>query len=102
MRIAILGSVVLPVPPPMQGGTEWVAYYQAKGLAKLGHEVTLLAAKGSLSEGYELVEVGGGFNQAQDKLNADASVESSRKLRLENVHLSQVLERIIVLKDKYD
>ncbi|MCL4339214.1 glycosyltransferase family 4 protein [Patescibacteria group bacterium] len=61
MRIAILGSVALPVPPPAQGGTEWIAYFQASGLAKLGHDVILFAAKGSKKEkGYELVEVGGG------------------------------------------
>ena len=41
MRIAILGSVALSVPPPKQGGTEWIAYYQAKGLADLGHKVIL-------------------------------------------------------------
>lgn len=41
MRIAILGSVALPVPPPAQGGTEWIAYYQAEGLSKLGHKVVL-------------------------------------------------------------
>lgn len=61
MRIAILGSVALPVPPPAQGGTEWIAYYQAKGLADLGHKVILFAACGSEKDGsYELVEVGGG------------------------------------------
>jgi len=59
MRIAILGSVVLPVPPPKQGGTEWIAYYQAKGLSDLGHKIILFAARGSVQgENYELFEVG--------------------------------------------
>ena len=60
MRIAILGSVALPVPPPAQGGTEWIAYYQAKGLSGRGHKVILFAAKGSRKDKYELVEVGKG------------------------------------------
>ncbi|MBI5451900.1 glycosyltransferase family 4 protein [Candidatus Gottesmanbacteria bacterium] len=60
MKIAILGSVALPVPPPSQGGTEWIAYYQAEGLAKVGHKVILFAAHGSKQGAYELVEVGGG------------------------------------------
>ncbi|MBI3955272.1 glycosyltransferase family 4 protein [Candidatus Gottesmanbacteria bacterium] len=60
MRIAILGSVALPVPPPAQGGTEWIAYYQAKGLSERGHKVILFSAKGSKKENYELVEVGMG------------------------------------------
>lgn len=60
MKIAILGSVALPVPPPAQGGTEWIAFYQAKGLSERGHKVILFAAKGSKKDKYELVEVGGG------------------------------------------
>ena len=47
MRIAILGSVALPIPPPAQGGAEWIAYYQVKELAKRGHSIILFAAKGS-------------------------------------------------------
>ncbi len=100
-----MGSVALPVPPPAQGGTEWIAYYQADGLAKLGHKVTLFAAKGSERGDYELVEVGGGDTVAGSsfarpglsKLN-----ESSRSLRKENVYLSQVQQELISRKNDYD
>lgn len=155
MKIAILGSVALPVPPPAQGGTEWIAYYQAKGLASLGHKVILFAAKGSKKDKYELVEVGGGdtvtgsnlamgpafagrsiasarqrpaVQVSQTSLQnppisigvkaseatfgtppsrhplvvAEYSVESSRKLRKENVYLAQVLQQLIDRKDDYD
>ncbi|MBI3379849.1 glycosyltransferase family 4 protein [Candidatus Gottesmanbacteria bacterium] len=135
MRIAILGSVALPVPPPAQGGTEWIAYYQAEGLSKLGHKVVLFAAHGSAKGPYELVEVGGGDTVAGSAGPAarvsqgDASsrspsahspfgeaslgspslaspaflnVESSRKLRLENVYLSQVQQELINRKDDFD
>lgn len=46
MRIAIL-STALPVPPGNYGGTEWVVYYLADGLAKRGHDVTLFAGPNS-------------------------------------------------------
>jgi glycosyltransferase involved in cell wall biosynthesis len=104
MRVAILGSVALPVPPPKQGGTEWIAYYQAQGLAQKGHDVTLFAAKGSKKGKYNLVEVGGGDTVAGSfkSTDADYSIESSRKLRKENVYLSEVMEKLIEMKDDYD
>ena len=105
MRIAILGSVALPVPPPAQGGTEWIAYYQAKGLSERGHKVILFAAKGSKKDKYELVEVGKGDTVQGSTLqgvNKDGFVESSRKLRLENVYLAQAIQQLIDRKDDYD
>ncbi|MEK7544382.1 MAG: glycosyltransferase family 4 protein [Patescibacteria group bacterium] len=97
MKILILGSVALPVPPPFQGGTERVAYAQAIGLSKKGHEVTMIAAKGSLpSDRYRLVQIGGGDTVAgashqQIPNNNQEIVESSRKLRSEMAYLTEVL-----------
>lgn len=109
MRIAILGSVALPVPPPAQGGTEWIAYYQAKGLAKRGHSVLLFAAKGSRAnfseQKIEVIEVGGGdvvAGSSKEKQFDPKLMEASRKLRLEMVYLSEVSGKLIELKDKYD
>lgn len=108
MRIAILGSVALPVPPPAQGGTEWIAYFQASELAKFGHEVLLFAAKGSQMGKYKLVEVGGGdtvtgSNTTNDHATVYGSyVESSRNLRKENVYLAQVIEQLLDRKNEYD
>ena len=110
MKIAILGSVALPVPPPYQGGTEWIAYYQAEGLAKLGHTVLLFGAKGSAKGPYQLVEVGGG-DTVEGSSSTDSSLarshlarltESSRNLRKENVYLAQVMEELMNRKDEYD
>lgn len=105
MRIAILGSVALPVPPPFQGGTEWIAFYQAQGLANLGHQVILFAAKGSQKGAYELIEVGGGDTVSGSNLassNPSQFAESSRKMRLENVYLAQVQQGLLDRKDEYD
>lgn len=108
MRIAILGSVALPVPPPFQGGTEWIAYYQAEGLASLGHKVFLFAAEGSKKGKYELITVGGGdtvtgSNRENKKGEADTGyTETSRKMRKENVYLSEVNEALIEHKYDYD
>ncbi|MBI4096097.1 MAG: glycosyltransferase family 4 protein [Candidatus Levybacteria bacterium] len=110
MRIAILGSVALPVPPPAQGGTEWIAYYQAKGLGERGHEVLLFASKGTAVNfqnisNIEVIEVGGGDvvagSSAENNFDTH-SVESSRRLRLETVYLSEALEKLIERKDDYD
>ncbi|MFH1536202.1 MAG: glycosyltransferase family 4 protein [Patescibacteria group bacterium] len=109
MRIAILGSVALPIPPPAQGGTEWIAYHQAIGLAKRGHEITLLAARGS-AENFQwskvkVMEVGGGdvvTGSIKEQQLDPVTTESSRKLRLEIVYLSEAAEKLIELKDDYD
>ena len=104
MRIAILGSVALSVPPPKQGGTEWIAYYQAKGLADLGHKVILFAPSGSQkSDSYELIDVGKGSIDT-DVSNATflSYTESSRKLRIENVNLAIVMEKLMERKDDFD
>ena len=133
MRVAILGSVALPVPPPFQGGTEWIAYHQAKGLASKGHQVLLLAAKGT-AENFKdsparnasqparndsrsvsgesdaggkvsVVEVGGGdvvLGSNREKKIDFQLIESSRKLRLEMVYLSQASQKLIERKDEFD
>lgn len=109
MRIAILGSVALPVPPPFQGGTEWIAYHQAMGLSKKGHEVILFAAKGTAQNfkdsSVEVVEVGRGDvvlgSKGEQKFDP-TKTEFSRKLRLEMVYLSQVSQKLIENKDSYD
>lgn len=108
MRIAILGSVALPVPPPAQGGTEWIAYYQAKGLSEKGHDVLLIAAQGTVASfqntKVKVIEVGRGDVVAGSNREqvSQGFVESSRKLRLEVVYLSQVAEKLVRLKDQYD
>ena len=50
MKIAILASPFLPIPPTRYGGTERVIYFLIKGLMELGHEVTLFASGDSKVE----------------------------------------------------
>ena len=108
MRIAILGSVALSVPPPAQGGTEWIAYHQAKGLSEKGHEILLIAAQGTATNfqntQVKVIEVGKGDVVAGSNREqvSQGFVESSRKLRLEAVYLSQVAQKLVDLKDDYD
>ncbi|MEK7073809.1 MAG: glycosyltransferase, partial [Patescibacteria group bacterium] len=98
MKILILGSVALPVPPPMQGGTERIAYFQATGLANRGHEVTLIAASGSKPElAYTLVEIGG------DTIHpVSGIVESSRNMRKELVYMAEVSQYLIDYGKDFD
>ena len=47
MKIAIISSSMVPVPPVKYGGTEQVIYYLIKGLLELGHEVVLIGTSDS-------------------------------------------------------
>ncbi|KKR88258.1 MAG: hypothetical protein A2423_02575 [Candidatus Levybacteria bacterium RIFOXYC1_FULL_40_10] len=109
MRILILGSVALPIPPPAQGGTEFIAYHQAKGLAEKGHDVILVGAKGT-AENFEgtkvrVIEVGEGDlvsgSSLEQKFDPEKT-ETSRKLRLEAVYLARVSEVLINEANNYD
>ncbi len=104
MKILILGSVALPVPPPLQGGTERIAYWQAKGLGSRGHDVTLVAAHGSRRDSsYHLIEIGGGDTAVSLEGSHPVRLEeSSRKLRKEAAYLSQVAQFLLDHGKEYD
>lgn len=97
MKILVLGSVALPVPPPMQGGTERIAYWQAVGLSRRGHDVTLIAARGSKADGYRLVEIGGGDTVEGSATHVQSSqfTEGSRNLRKELVYMAEVSQYVL-------
>lgn len=122
-KLLILGSVVSPCPPKKQGGTERVAYYQAKHLSKHGLPVILVGAKETkqnftdqliieesgnadkILQNIEFVEIGGGtaFGSQEDAFKLDTSImEASRKLRLEMVNLAKVQEFLVKRKDSFD
>ncbi|MDH3225665.1 MAG: glycosyltransferase family 4 protein, partial [Thermoleophilia bacterium] len=44
LKIAVLGPVWFPVPPPAYGGTERVVSLLTEGLVEAGHDVTLFAS----------------------------------------------------------
>jgi len=111
-KLLLLGSVVSPCPPLLQGGTERVAYYQAKQLAKRGVPLLFVGAPGTVDnfskqleieheeqsstilKAIEFIEIGGGTahgNQEDKKIMNPSQTEASRLLRLEMVHLAQVL-----------
>lgn len=106
MKILILGSVALPVPPPMQGGTERIAWWQATGLAKRGYTVTLVAAKGSQKDpSYQFVEIGGGDTVAGSMTGLhplNGFAEGSRNLRKEAIYLAEVEQYIFDHGKEYD
>jgi len=109
MRIAILGSVALPIPPTAQGGSEWIAYYQAKGLSDRGHEVLLIGGVGTKKafEGTKVsvFEIGKNSltvgSKNEEKFDP-STMEASRKLRIEIVRLSQAANILAEQKDNYD
>lgn len=122
-KLLILGSVVSPCPPEKQGGTERVAYYQAKHLSKHGIPLIFVGSVGTKEQfsrqllaeqeekwpeilaAIEFVEIGGGTGQGtqEDAISIDPSqTESSRKFRLEMTYLARVQQLMIDRKDDYE
>ena len=58
LKIALLSTPLLTVPPINYGGLELIVANLGMELAKLGHDVTIFAPKGSHVEGCRMVEVG--------------------------------------------
>lgn len=55
MKICVISTTVMTVPPPGYSGLEMLAWQQAEGLAKKGHQVLLVAPVGSTPpQGVEL------------------------------------------------
>ena len=50
MRICMIGTGVTSIPPERGGGVERVTFNISKGLAKLGHELTIIDVKGGKKE----------------------------------------------------
>ncbi len=120
-KILLLGSIVSPCPPLKQGGTEWVAYYQAKALAKNGFSLIFVGAQGTkqnfsnelrienerqtILNNIEFVEIGGGtgFGNQKDSIKTDLkNTEASRKLRLETINLALVMQLMQDRQNDYD
>lgn len=58
MKICVVSSSVIVCPPPGYSGLEMIAWQTAKGLAQLGHEVSLVAPDGSSCPGVTVVPSG--------------------------------------------
>jgi glycosyltransferase involved in cell wall biosynthesis len=62
MRICVISTPVFQIRPPNgttgYSGLEVLAYQQAAGLAKLGHQVALVAPDGSECPGVEMIHIG--------------------------------------------
>ena len=51
VRIAIVSTPFVPVPPPAYGGTELVVYTLSRALGRAGHDVTVFATGDSTARG---------------------------------------------------
>ena len=66
MKVVLISSGSLPVPPPGYGGLEQVVYDLALGLKNLGHQISVVAPIESLlPEGVNLIECGPSHPNAQ-------------------------------------
>jgi glycosyltransferase involved in cell wall biosynthesis len=51
VRIAIVSTPFVPVPPPAYGGTELIVHMLSRGLSRAGHDVTVFATGDSAARG---------------------------------------------------
>lgn len=58
MRICVISTPVFSLPCSGYSGLEVIAWEQAKGLAKLGHQVALVAPEGSWCPGVQIIPNG--------------------------------------------
>lgn len=58
MKICVISSCVIVVPPPGYSGLEMIVWQCARGLAELGHEVTLIAPEGSSCPNCKVINCG--------------------------------------------
>lgn len=58
MRITVVSTPIFSLPLGNYGGLEHIAYQTAEGLAKKGHEVTLIAPDGSYCSGCRIINNG--------------------------------------------
>jgi glycosyltransferase involved in cell wall biosynthesis len=58
MKICIISTPVFPCPPSGYAGLEQIAWQQAEGLARRGHQVSLVAPDGSRCAGGEVIAFG--------------------------------------------
>ncbi|MBS1985488.1 MAG: glycosyltransferase [Bdellovibrionales bacterium] len=71
MKIALYHDAV--IPPRTYGGTERVVYWLCQGLHALGHQVVLLAARGSKLDFGEVIEIDD-FSRWPEQVPADVDV----------------------------
>lgn len=88
MKVYLISTTALPVPPPFYGGIEQVVYDLADRLAKRGHEVTVAAPEGSqLPEGVELQQTVSAYLMGfKENLALLKYVEDKRLLECDIVH----------------
>lgn len=64
MQIVLVAPPSITVPPRKYGGTQRVVYWLAKGLSEKGHNVTVLAKKGSyINKNVKIIEIPDNINE---------------------------------------
>lgn len=98
LRIAVIAPPFLSIPPTKRGGTESILYELTEELVRRGHDVTLYAC-GSNGTSAKFEQV---WEHPINEMSIDtATVETSRKLRLEMTYFAEVARRLQTT-DPYD
>lgn len=100
VKIAIIAPPVNKIPPQGQGGLEVILDYKIKALTGMGHEVYLFGAGENQIPNIKYEQI---FDKSINEIQVDpASMEASRKLRLETSYMVNVLTKIVEQNESYD
>ncbi len=104
MNIAIIGSLLTPVPPSGQGSVELLAYYQALIMARDGHNISLFAPSDSHvpHDRVRIVETGSSVASFTRSVTTNSPEEvygAAYNARLRQVNLSNTLELLKKISD---
>jgi len=95
VKIVVISSSVFPSPPKNYGGLELVTYLLAKGLSELNIETYLVAPKGSLSDGYDLIET----IEPQMTVNANWFEREEKSYRIYRPIIEKIIDDETVIID---
>jgi len=101
MRIAIIGSVLTVIPPEGQASVERLAYYQAEGFGKRGHQVTLYAPHGSISTLPNVTTIDIGLEMKAIK-NPEEVYGGAYTTRARFANDARLLEHLVAHQDEFD
>lgn len=88
MRVALIASPYIPVPPPKYGGTELVIDYLIKGLRELGHK-PILFGTGDSDVDCEVVSI------VKNAIGFPKTTKEAKRFQQELQHYSELTEKIL-------
>lgn len=92
MKVCVISTPYIESPPLKYGGLELVTFNISKGLAKRGHDVTLIAPEGSKADGFKLFTTGKPTGMNVNWLEAEREQSKQYKELIEAENFDVILD----------